>query len=46
MKSKPEGTWCQELSLSLGVEKEYVAQVFDLYQPRSLDTLDASLSRR
>ena len=45
-------TWCQELSLSLGVEKEYVAQVFDLYQPRSLDTLEActlgaaSLSRR
>jgi hypothetical protein len=30
----------EELSLSLGVEKSYVAQVFDLYQPRSLDTLE------
>jgi hypothetical protein len=35
-----------------GVEKEYVAQPFDLYQPRSLDTLEActlgaaALSRR
>ena len=36
--SKPH--WCAELSFSLGVEKDYVAQVFDLYQPRNLDTLE------
>ena len=37
--SKP--TWCQHLSFSLGIEEAYVAQVFDLYRPRSLDTLEA-----
>jgi hypothetical protein len=36
--SKPH--WCAELSFSLGVEKDYVAQVFDLYQPRNLNTLE------
>jgi hypothetical protein len=34
-------TWCRELNLSLGVEEAHVSQVFDCYQPRTLDTLEA-----
>ena len=30
-----KATWCQELSLSLGLEKDYVAQVFCTLRPVS-----------
>jgi hypothetical protein len=33
--------WCEELHLSLGIEKEFLAQVFDTCKPRSLETLAA-----
>ncbi len=32
-------TWCDDLSLSLDIEKAFVMQVFDRYQPRTYDTL-------
>ena len=32
--------WCEELSLSLGVEKSFVGQVFDTYRPRTFDSLE------
>jgi hypothetical protein len=32
-------TWCGDVSLSLDIEKAFVVQVFDQYQPRTYDTL-------
>ena len=38
MRSK--AAWCQELSLSLGVEEEFLSQVFDTHRPRTIDALE------